>query len=538
MTDLRTTIAGNQWAGPAALGLIHLMLAVLSFHQAPFTGGDDATYISLARSLIERHDYTDVWDPALPPHTQYPPIFALVVAGGLLAGLEPQEGLKVLMIAISTAAVFASCVWLQRVTTPGIAFCAGFFIAISPEIIWLGQEVLSDPLFWLFAVLALIAWRHAEKTSDGAMSVQLVVVATVATLAAYFTRSAGAPLLLAVFIWLAIRKQYRAIGIVAALSFPLIFLWWLRGHNVGAGGYLAPFVAVDPYNPARGTVTMLMLVERIVENASVYASRHLARLVFGSQRTGVVFGTAFAAAMIYGWVKRARRPSLPEIWFPVYLALVLLWPAAWAGARFLFPVVPLVALYVGVAFADLARAASHPRIFAAALLLAGVVTVQPGLRRQFKIGTLCRDRFAMGEQFACTAPAFAAFFTTADGLREKLPARSVVLSRKPTIFYAHSGYQSVLYPLSNVPDSLFNLARRTGANFVVVDQIMDLAPKYLHPILLARRDDFCVVPELSNPDATLARIVVGAPRQPPGTAENSFKTCPLTPNRQEAQPSR
>ena len=117
---------------------------------------------------------------------------------------------------------------------------------------------------------------------------------------------------------------------------------------------------------------------------------------------------------------------------------------------------------------------------------------------------------------------------TAENVRGKLPAKSVVLSRKPTIFYVHSGYQSVLYPLFPVPDSLFNLAKRVGAQYVVVDQILDLAPKYLHPILLARRDDFCVVRDLSSDDATFVRIEVGGPRRGPGTAPNSFRVCGVT----------
>jgi hypothetical protein len=532
MTDVRNKLASSEWVGPLFLSFIHLVLAALSYHQAPFTGGDDATYISLARSLIERHDYRDIWNPALPLHTQYPPIFPIVVAGGLLAGLVPNEGMKILMIFISTGAVFASCLWLRKVTTPGIAFCAGFFIAISPEIIWLGQEVLSDPLFWLFAMLALIAWRHAEKSrtdSNASMAVVAVIIATALTLAGYFTRSAGAPLLLAIFIWLAMKKQYRAIGIVFAMSAPLIFLWWLRGHGHGAGGYLAPFIAVDPYNPALGNVTPKLLAERVAENSSLYAQQHLARLVFGSMRTGVFFGIAFAAAMLWGWGQRVRKgPGLAEVWLPIYLALVILWPVPWAGARFLFPVVPLLALYVGETIAELAKAASHPKVFAGALLLAGVVTVQPTLRKQIRTGSDCRERFYMGEQFPCTGEEFADFFITAEKIRGKLPPHSVVLSRKPTIFYAHSGYQSVLYPLSAVPDSLFNLAERVGAKYIVIDQIGDLAPKYLHPILLARRDDFCVVRELSTENAAFARIKPGLPPQPPGTAENSFRTCEVT----------
>lgn len=531
MGDLRKSPAG-LWTGPVALTALHAILAALSFHESPYTGGDDATYISLARSLIERHDYTDIWDPRLLPHTQYPPIFPIIVAAGLLAKLEPLYGLKILMIFISTGTVFAACIWLRRVTTPGIAFCAGFFIAISPEIAWMGQEVLSDPLFWLFSMLALIAWLRADSSSeqepDARMNVTPVAVAAAATLAAYFTRSAGAPLLLAVVIWLALRKQYRAIAIVMGMSVPLIFAWWLRGHTYGAGGYLTPFLSVDPYNPARGNVNFPILLERVANNAVAYGSRYLSQLVFGTARTGVIFGTAFSLAMAYGWARRMRRPGLPEVWLPIYLALVILWPAAWAGPRFLFPVVPLLALYVGETIAYMAKTASHPRIFAAALLLAGIVTVQPGLRRQIRIGSACRERYGNGEDFPCLEPAFADFFTTAALSRGKLPANSVVLSRKPTIFFLYSGYRSVLYPLSAVPDSLFNLAYRIKARYVVVDQISDLAPRYLHPILLARRNDFCVIPEITTENAAMAKIEIGGPPRPPGSAPNSFRACPLS----------
>jgi hypothetical protein len=133
----------------------------------------------------------------------------------------------------------------------------------------------------------------------------------------------------------------------------------------------------------------------------------------------------------------------------------------------------------------------------------------------------------MGADFPCTDPKFQDFFVTAERSRGRLPEGSVVISRKPTIFFLYSGYKSVLYPLTNVPDSLFNLAKRVKAQYVVVDQIGDLAPLYLHPIMLARRDDFCVIPELSTENAAMAKIDLGAPPQPPGTPENSFRSCPL-----------
>jgi hypothetical protein len=531
MPDLRRLLEG-RWAGPIVLALLHLVLAAVSYHPAPFTGGDDAAYLSLARSLIERHDYTDIWDPGLPAHTQYPPLFPIIVAIGVLLKLEPAVGMKYMMIVISTGAVFASCVWLRRITTPGVAFLAGFFIAISPEVFVLGQEVLSDPLFWLFSMLALLAWRNATRDETDRETAERidgksVVIATLATLAAYFTRSAGAPLLLTVVIWLGLRKQYRAIAIVAAMSAPLIIAWWWRGHLNGGGGYLAPFVAVDPYNPARGTVHAGDLFERAAKNAIAYSSEHLSRLVFGTPRVGVAFGSAFGIAMIFGWARRLRKPMLADVWLPIYLTLVIMWPVAWAGPRFLFPVIPLLALYVGETIDYLAKIASHPRVFAAALFLAGLITVSPALKKQARIGTLCREQYALGADFPCTDPKFEDFFETAELSRGRLPAGSVVISRKPAIFYLYSGYQSVLYPLTNVPDSLFNLAKRVGAQYVVVDQIGDLAPLYLHPVMLARRDDFCVVPELSTENAAMAKIDPDGPPQDSSAAPNAFRACRL-----------
>lgn len=519
----------SPWAGPVALAVIHLIIALLAFHQAPFTGGDDATYISLARSILERHQYRDIWDPAMPLHTQYPPVFPFTVAIGLAAGLDPVTGLRLIMIAFSTAAVFASSVWLRRVTTSGVAFCAGFFVAISPEAIRLGLDVLSDVPFWLFSILAVLAWLKADSTRDQTtkqMRYSIVVLATALTLLAYFTRSAGAPLLLAVFIWLAIKREARAAMITAAMSAPPIILWWLRGRNSGSG-YLAPFLAVDPYNPKRGTVTFGELVSRFAANALQYTSKHIPRLIFGNPRQLMVLGITAVLLVIGGWAMRARKLSLPEIWIPIYLGIVLLWPVTWAGPRFLIPVMPVLTLYAAESVKRWALYSSHPTYVAASLLAVAMLFMIPDLRRQVQMGSTCRARYSRGEAFPCTDPVFSDFFEAAEQIRGNLPKGSVVLSRKPTIFFLHSGYQSRLYPLYSEPDSLFKLADRIGAKYLLIDQIGDLAPRYLHPVILARRDDLCVISNLSLRNAALAKIEIGGPPRPPGSPPNEFRNCPL-----------
>jgi hypothetical protein len=94
-----------------------------------------------------------------------------------------------------------------------------------------------------------------------------------------------------------------------------------------------------------------------------------------------------------------------------------------------------------------------------------------------------------------------------------------------------SGYRSALYPLSSDPETFFRAADSVGAKYVVVDQIPGLGPHYLHPILLARRDDFCVINDLSWPNASLARIDTTAPPRPNVKSPNSFRGCPLSQSR-------
>ena len=524
------SLVQSNWKIPAALAALHLAIAVFAFHPAPFSGGDDATYIALARSLVQRHDYRDIWDPALPSQTLYPPIFPAIVAVGLLMGLGVTIGLKLMMVFLSSTAVFASCLWLWRAAKPGVAIGAGVLVALSPEIVGLGREVLSDTPFWLFTMLALMALMKAggaasEEQQAATSDWRWEFAASAAIVAAYFTRSAGLPLLLAALIWFIVTRRKRAVAILLATSVPFIVMWWLHGRSNPGGGYLGPFLYVDPYVPSRGTIHFHDLLVRLQENLIKYRMYHLPRIVMGVGATSLAAGTVLALLASLGWVMRLRKPGVVEIWTFFYLGLVLLWPVAWAAPRFLLAIIPVLALYTAEAIASLVSYTPWPDFAGAAAIAVLVGVTAPGIKHHIADGEICRREYADGVEFPCTDPIFRDFFLTASSVKGKLPAGSVVFSRKPTLFYLYSGYQSKLYPLTAVPDSLFAEANRIHAKFVVIDQIQGLAPLYLHPILLARRDDFCVIPEFSHPEAPFARIEVGGPPRPPGSAPNSFRVC-------------
>lgn len=73
-------VHGHPVAFTAGVVALSLLLSWLAFQPTPHTGGDNAAYIALGRSLLERHAYVELHDPAQPPHTQYPPVFPAILA--------------------------------------------------------------------------------------------------------------------------------------------------------------------------------------------------------------------------------------------------------------------------------------------------------------------------------------------------------------------------------------------------------------------------------------------------------------------------
>lgn len=523
------------WQIALALAVLNLALVLLAFDPTPYTGGDNGAYYALARSLAEGRVYLELWDPARRPHAQYPPIFPAILALGMMLGVDSWAGFKLIVALSAAAAVAISYLWVRRTSTPGVAIACGVLLALCPGVIRYAHYELSDVPFWTFTMLALWAFSHLDRRAPVPAAggrrgdAGWVALAVVAAGLAHFTRSAGLPLLVAATVWLAAARRWRALAALAATLGPLLVLWGVRGARLGSPGYLDAFRYVDPYQPSLGTAGPLELLRRIADNAGRYLGTHESVLLLGTPGAGFVFGAAVTALAVAGWARAARRRlGVAELWVPLYAALLLLWPPAWAGDRFLIPFLPPALRYGGEVVRDLAAlwsTAQWPGAVAAAALGAAML---PSLAGEVKTAAVCRADARAGRPYGCIEQPWRDFFLLARDVRGKLPAGSAVVSRKPALFYAVSGYAGRMYPLSLAPpDTFFSAAREAKARYVVIDQIEDLAPMYLHPVLLAHRDDFCVVGAVSRQNAALARIAPGGPPRAAGAPSNAFRPCGL-----------
>jgi Dolichyl-phosphate-mannose-protein mannosyltransferase len=517
------------WWVPAALAALHLALALLAFQPAPHPGGDNAVYLSLARSLLSGGGYRDAFDPALPAHTQFPPGYPVMLAAALFAGLKPWAGIKLLTLLSSAAAVALAWAWVRRRAGARMALAVAGLVAVSPGVVTLSHWELSDVPFWALTMAALLAWERLGRGRT-----RRLLLAAAATVAAYLTRAAGLPLLLAGALWLVYRRRWRQLAIYLAVALPPALLWWLWAR--AQAGYAGIFAAANPYAPDAGTVGAGGLASRVAENLELYLGRFVPVLLWGaSSPLLVALGIMAVALAAAGWARRLERAGVAELFFPFYAAMLLVWTPQWAGERLLLPLlVPLLA-YAAEALVWLApKLRLRPRVAGAVAAGLAVLVGLPQLVGAVRAGAGCTQQYLGGDRYACLSAEWHDFFETAARARAGLPDGAVVLSRKPAFFYAASGLRGRALPLDRDPAVFFRTADEAGAGYVVLDYLDEVAEQYLVPVLMRRPQAFCIVEALGPSRAALLGIRPGASSMPdlrgdPGGAQMDvgFQPCGL-----------
>lgn len=546
----------RAWQVAVVLALVHLVLARMSMDPTVHSGGDNAAYLALARSLLERGTYQELWEPAMRHHTQYPPGWPLVLAGAMTLGVKPWVGFKVLVMVFSAAAVALSYLWARRVATPAVALAVGAVLAVSPGVVDLARWELSDVPFWCFTMLALWAFARATDVpaAEAAPAEERVwltrlAVASLAVVMAYATRSAGVPLVVAAAAWLAGRRRWRGLALFGAIVGPYAFAWWLRGKLIGGPSYAGHLWYVDPYQPGLGTVGVAGMLMRIGRNLFEYTTDHLPYLLIGARSTtaAVILGVLVVLLSIAGWALRLRRAGVAELWLPLYMGLVLIWPSEWSGERFLLPVLPMMLVCTAQVVAMAGRRVGQPVLMGAGLAGALIIAGIPRTVQEMGFAAQCRAAYTADNLYPCLPEPWVDYLVLAASTRGQLPEGAAVLSRKPTLFWAQSGYPSRTYPFTADPDSMIAAARDARAEYVMLDYLDNVSPMYLAPVLMQRPQAFCVLQSPGPGRATLMGIhpqaeqVPNTREAPVGSEEVTigFAWCPGAgpPQQQQQQPA-
>lgn len=497
-------MTGRSWL---LLGILLLVQGVLIqgvFLPSPHSGGDNAGYVALAHALVSGQGYTEVWDPAAPAHTKYPPVFPALLALAMALGAAGWASLKIVPVTATLVAVTGVFLWARRRLGDEAGFAVALLTGLTPSLLYHSHWLLSDVPFLAFTALAL--WRlealgGGDGAPDGAASPSWpsLLAATLLVGLAYFTRSAGLPLVLAGVAALAWGRRWRETAAVGAgVGIPALF-WLLRSRTAGPGEgrYGSEFLLVDPYQPDLGPAGIGDFAGRVWANLTGYGTRFLPETFFGDASPALVaLALALVALAVAGWVRAVRRgPGPAELFLPLYAGLILLWPPVWSGDRFALPLAPLLLVFAADGLRSLAdRAGSGTRT--AALAAAVLLVAAPALRDWLETRdeqAACRGALEAGGPWACGGNALVDFVAAARWAGETLPEGSAALTRKPRIWYVMSGVPTRTYPFTETPGALRADAGEAGAGYVVLDFLGNQGARFVGAALAAEPRSFCQV---------------------------------------------
>ncbi|MDZ7780481.1 MAG: glycosyltransferase family 39 protein [Gemmatimonadota bacterium] len=511
-----------RWSLLAAAVAVAAGLVAWAFNPAPHSGGDNAAYLALADALANGRGYVDAYDPADQPHTKYPPLFPALLAGFALLGAATWPVFKGVVAVATVLMVGFSFVWAERRLGPWSAFAVAVLVAAAPAVVYYSHWILSDPVFVLLILVSLWALETGEARS---WHRGWIALGLGAALAAYFTRSAGLPLLIAVLGWLALRRRFRTLAVAAAVFVLPAVAWWIRGRGEGVGDYVSEFWMVDPYQPGLGTVGVAGLAGRAVGNAVTYVTGHLPDAVVGAQGAWTMaLGIGLVVAVAWGWGAKIRKaPGAAELFLPLYVALILVWPEVWGGDRFVLPVLPLCLVYGTVALQGWTRRmGGGARVVAAAALVLLLLPALGSWLGTVRDARACASAAATSGPFACYGEGVAEFAGAAEWMGRTLPEGSAVMTRKPRIFYVMSGgVPSRTFPFDGDPDVQLDEADAVGARYVLLDRWDVQASRFVGAAVRSRPGAFCFVRDFGAGSGGGAQLLGILPKDERGSGDVS-----------------
>jgi 4-amino-4-deoxy-L-arabinose transferase-like glycosyltransferase len=454
-----------------------LLAGVLGFDRWPSTLGDNAEFAILGISLASGRGFRYVNHPEERPATKYPPGFPLMVAGWISIFGNTILSMKTLVLVCYLAAMAVTYLVARKLLDGTLSLLAVFLAVSSYTVLSYSHQILSDIPYTLFSLLALLLLLGEGRTRTS------MLVAISISLWAYLVRTVGVSLVFAVFVLLLHRHRRREAIALAASFVAVSVLWAVRNYTMTGEGnrYLGVLLSADPYAPDKGSISLGGLLGRGWTNLSSYVGSLLPAdlfpsLVFGSGTRGTALGGLIsvmitAVACFGGYVLR-KRALVVNVYVLGYFAVYLAWPEIWKSERFMVPIAPIVGIYffAGInrllAYFDVKRAVTL--VVCTILVLSNLISLQEFVRR---------DRGY--------PPGWNNYFDTAMWVRDNTPEDTLVLCRKPFLFYVFSRRRTIAYPFTSDRQVMRDYLLEAKPDYIILEDFggVSTTEVYVVPVL-------------------------------------------------------
>jgi hypothetical protein len=311
---------------------------------------DASIYWVTGKSIAEGHGYRIASLPEQPWQTKYPPLFPMCLS--LIWRIAPDFPQNLpwatlfcwMMLPVWIAVTWRVFADLGLKQSHALGLCA--FLALSQTAVLFSLVAMPEVMFSsLWMASALVAARGGNSTRWAA-------AAGLIGGAAYLTKSAAIPLLLAVPLCFVLRRQWRAAMAFATGMLPCIAGWnlWMRTHAMHSTDviavYYTNYLGWHFYNVTLSDLPSLILknFDRMLWGiGSLILGIGSTEFQMSWFATAIVIWRVLAILTIFGTLRHARRIG----WNPFHIFtagyLLMLW--VWhypPNERFIFPVLPVL----------------------------------------------------------------------------------------------------------------------------------------------------------------------------------------------------
>ncbi|MDZ7842498.1 MAG: glycosyltransferase family 39 protein [Gammaproteobacteria bacterium] len=365
------------WLFWIVLAVMAAVFPVFAWHEN--TAGfltDDGMYLLMADFFSPYYNANHHIQQFIIVQARFPPAFPVLIAlfGGGSANMAAAHLVTCATFLVSGVMLY---LWARRtLASRELAVACLAIYALLPKTLVYVTEIWSEFLYMALVLAVLVLLDIAARSASPRRVRETLCAAALFIGVAVLTRTIGVALFAAFLVFLVLHPvRQRYLYVLIAVSLP-VFWQVVKAVNGYGGGYTED---LEKYFSMSGI--QVLLLDDIPANASLLLAswgRHFALTPAASWPLQAASLLLLILALA-GAAQRAMNHRPDVHYAAVYLVIVLVWPYPEHNTRFLYPLIPLVLVYLFIGANLIAGAAGGPvqRHARAALVLGLLALVYP-----------------------------------------------------------------------------------------------------------------------------------------------------------------
>ena len=465
----------------AVLALVWAVLAAKTFNPKPDLNGDNINYYIYASSMATGHGYADLSNPEMKPTSNFPPGYPLLMLPirVVTESIVAQKWLNELFVLGGIILMFFLLLHLGlRWDISLVAAAAGLF---CPRLWHFSTMMMSEASFFFTSMLVFYCLaRYLSATEEKQawwedLKSPWLWVAIVTLVLNYHIRTQGLALVAGVGLLLLVRRRWLGLG-TTVVGFVLGCLpYMIRNRVLGLNGnrYMDTIMLSNPFQPDAGTLTLTEVIARFFQTLKMLIFNAIPNTIFPYLDVNCdqpeysvwiyLVGALVLALILIGFWRMGKMTWGLIGYLGATLGLISIFSTP-SGNRYITSILPILAAGLICGIWQIAEWALRKR---EKWLFPGVAIV------------LCLLFIASGEgikseiqQSKQKYPVpYVQFFSIAKQMKKKVPAGTVVCSRKPQMFWMESRLPGVQYKYTKDAKELIADLVEKKVDYVVLDAL-------------------------------------------------------------------